>query len=292
MKMNISMINQVPAIGELNAVEGFNPADYLNWSIAGATQGLAALDVEYQKLWFRLKYPLGKITKSIVQLTEQLAILEARIYVNKEDGPDNYIANAFAQINSDADNSGVNHLKIAETSAIEQALADAGFGVQFCCVTDDGNSKMDNSVVQTDQSTGQSQTVSGEQPNDPAPQKQQSADPNPQGQPANAKNTKQQPAQQKQPATEKQTSAPAQQEPLKQQYDASTPVEEIVKMMTLEDAKNIIVPLGFHKGKSLGQLAIEKPSAIEWYIKSYTGNHNTLRAGATVLINAAMEQAS
>ena len=49
--------------------------------------------------------------------------------------------------------------------------------------------------------------------------------------------------------------------------------------------------MGYHKGKTLGQLALEKPKALEWYISSYGGPDNLLRAAAKFLLDAALGQA-
>ena len=43
-------------VAELNRVAGFNPLDYVR-----NTAGGAVLDLPYQKMWFRLKNPNGKI---------------------------------------------------------------------------------------------------------------------------------------------------------------------------------------------------------------------------------------
>lgn len=58
------------------------------------------------------------------------------------------------------------------------------------------------------------------------------------------------------------------------------PVEEIYKMLTRETAAAVVVPMGFNKGKTLGQVAVEKPNSLEWYVTSYGGPDNLLRAAA------------
>lgn len=55
------------------------------------------LDVKYRKLWFRLVNPTGKIISRIVHFTENMAVVEARIYLDKCDQENNYIANSFSQ---------------------------------------------------------------------------------------------------------------------------------------------------------------------------------------------------
>lgn len=45
----------------------------------------------------------------------------------------------------------------------------------------------------------------------------------------------------------------------KAEWDASMPVEELMQKMSLEDAKNYLIPIGAYKGKTLGELCVEKP---------------------------------
>lgn len=70
------------------------------------------------------------------------------------------------------------------------------------------------------------------------------------------------------------------------------PVEEIYRMLTREKAAAVVVSTGFNKGKTLGQVALEKPNSLEWYVTSYGGPDNILRAAAKFLIDTAMMQAS
>ena len=72
----------------------------------------------------------------------------------------------------------------------------------------------------------------------------------------------------------------------KAEWDASMPVEELMQKMSLEDAKNYLIPIGAYKGKTLGELCVEKPGAINWYVESYHGKNNVLRAGAKLLLAA------
>ena len=72
----------------------------------------------------------------------------------------------------------------------------------------------------------------------------------------------------------------------KTEWDASMPIEELMQKMNLEDAKNYLIPIGAYKGKTLGELCVEKPGAINWYVESYHGKNNVLRAGAKLLLAA------
>ena len=51
----------------------------------------------YRKLWFRLKNPEGKIVKKLLKLTEQTAIVEAKVYLDRNDPEESFIANALAR---------------------------------------------------------------------------------------------------------------------------------------------------------------------------------------------------
>lgn len=128
------------AVAALNRVEGFNPMELARTISRENQEDQLYLDVKYRKLWFRLVHPLGKIISRIVSYTENMALVEARIYLDKCDIEDNYIANSFSQkFRSDDPQFGDKFLEMAETAAIGRALADAGFGVQFADVGEDND---------------------------------------------------------------------------------------------------------------------------------------------------------
>ena len=66
-------------------------------------------------------------------------------------------------------------------------------------------------------------------------------------------------------------------------YTSETPVEEICSMMTYEEACNVIVPTGTCKDWTLAQVADRRPASLKWYINGYQGNDNILRAAATIM---------
>ena len=65
------------------------------------------------------------------------------------------------------------------------------------------------------------------------------------------------------------------------------PVEQILPQMTMQYAVNYQVDCGVFKGKTLGQVAQEKPSSLDWYVTSYRGNNHILRAAAKFLLDKA-----
>lgn len=151
--MNEAVVNNMSIINGLNKVDGFDPSAFLRRLTGENGEEQFYLDVKYRKLWFRLMHPEGKITKRIIKLENEVAIIESRVYLNRNDAE-----------------------------------------------------------------------------------------------------------------------------------DASMPVEELMQKMSLEDAKNYLIPIGAYKGKTLGELCVEKPGAINWYVESYHGKNNVLRAGAKLLL--------
>lgn len=72
---SITMYESIPVVSELNKVQGFDPLKFLRKT----SKGEKNLDLKYKKLWFRLKYPNGRIKLSALKITDQLAIIEARV---------------------------------------------------------------------------------------------------------------------------------------------------------------------------------------------------------------------
>ena len=133
--MKEKLYDRSEAVAALNHVEGFNPMELARTLSKEGQEDQLYLDVKYRKLWFRLVHPLGKIVSSIRSFTENMAIVEARIYLDKCDAEENYIANAFSQkFRTNDPNFGDKFLEMAETAAVGRALSDAGFGLQFADV--------------------------------------------------------------------------------------------------------------------------------------------------------------
>ena len=65
-----------------------------------------------------------------------------------------------------------------------------------------------------------------------------------------------------------------------------------MQTMTLEDAKNVAVDVGRYAGMTLGEIAMRKPSDLDWYVKFYSGRNTALKAGAILLVQAASQKAS
>lgn len=252
------MYDEVPAIHDLNKVEGFDPRKYMRLIGTEGQPGKYYLDVAYRKLWFRLKHPEGKIVKRILKLTEQVAIVEARVYLNRNDAEDNFISNALAQKYLTADEQfGNKFVELAETAAVGRALADAGFGLQFADKEGDMDPEMSDAPFDATMVIGDQSMSYAEQ--DPVLEPVQ-----PVLQPILA-----------QPEIRK-----------------DMPVEQIYSMLNPETAAAVVINIGFNKGKTLGQVAVEKPANLDWYVNAYEGPDNLLRAAAKYLIDVALRKAS
>jgi len=338
------MYDEVEEIRNLNKVEGFDPRRYMRIIGQEGQAGKYYLDVAFRKLWFRLKYPEGKIVKKILKLTDQVAIVEARIYLHRNDPEENFIANALAQKYRTEDGQfGNKFVELAETAAVGRALSDAGFGLQFADKEEDidpevteapfepqflsgsgidgevlgemfsgedmenGTALLDENIpgqygienyIPMPEEVGQAMGMtpamsqnSGMAPQNrqSQPQQNQQQSNQPQPKPAQAPAAKTAP----QPGRQAASNAPAG----KNTQGAANikkdmPVEQIYSMLDRDSAAAVVIPMGYNKGKTLGQVAVEKPANLQWYVDSYGGPDNLLRAAAKFLIDMALGQAS
>ena len=74
------------------------------------------------------------------------------------------------------------------------------------------------------------------------------------------------------------------------QYTQSSPVEEIRRQMTYEQAQNVIVDCGTCKGWTLAQVADRRPASLRWYVRGYLGDNNILRAAAAIIWDSLQEK--
>lgn len=329
MTMNgTSMYEEVAEVYNLNKVEGFDPRKFMRLIQKEGQPGKFYLDVAYRKLWFRLRYPEGKIVKKLIKLTDQVAIVEARVYLNRNDAEDNFISNALAQkYQTNDEQFGSKYVELAETAAVGRALSDAGFGLQFADKEEDFDPEVTEAPIEQQIMRGgamlQQENYMMEETAEDGTVLEASEDDNIPGQfgieeyipmpnevgaamqqgltPAMA----QTPAMQQsmsQPAPFRNNSmgnAPAVNRGINAQAASSAvelkkdmPVEQIYSLLTREKAASVVVPVGFNKGKTLGQVALEKPESLDWYVSSYGGPDNLLRAAAKFLMDAALAQAS
>ena len=117
-------------------MEGFNPAEFTRQLPNDDGTMSLYLDVKYRLLWFRLHHPEGKIDSEIVHVDDKTAVVSCRLYADKKDPVDQYIAKSCAQRCVSQEKFGDRYLEVAETAAIGRVLAAAGYGTQFCSSAD------------------------------------------------------------------------------------------------------------------------------------------------------------
>lgn len=135
----------VPAMKELNQVPGFYPQQFLR-VIQSPVSGknVWKLDLRYMRAWFRVAYPNGRVRFRQLRITDQLAIFEAQVFLDR--GDTEPISNFTAQCTLE-DTDGGDYIKAAQDAALETALINAGFGIQFVDLTYEGDGERFGSEV-------------------------------------------------------------------------------------------------------------------------------------------------
>jgi len=127
-----TMYESIPAVAALNKVPGFDPFKLLRRTVSPNGDEVMQLDLPYKKLWFRLANPKGRIRLNALRITEQLAIFEAQVYLDRCD--ENPVG-SFTSSCAREDAPGGQYVQAAQFEAMDQALTDAGFGLQFADVS-------------------------------------------------------------------------------------------------------------------------------------------------------------
>ena len=314
------MYEQETAVAALHQVEGFDPRKFMRLIQKEDQSSRYYLDVAYRKLWFRLCYPEGKIVKTIRSITAQMAIVEARVYLNKNDPDDSYVANAFAQKFREDSEIGQKYVELAETAAVGRALSDAGFGLQFADREKEMDPEVTEAPIDEEVMAGTPicpenipEEVFGSSVGEPLMEDLipgqcgiEDYIPMPDEVMRVAEASKeevQQPKAALQPKAAPQPTKKSEQTPQEQFMQNNVapestvgitrdmPVNDIYGKLTRDLAVKVVVSAGCYKGKTLGQIAVEKPGSLQWYVDSYKGPDNLLRAAAKYLLDQALAPA-
>ncbi len=253
---NAMLYNTHIVVNELNRVKGFDPLRFLKNTPEGPK-----LELKYKKIWFRLKYPQGRFKYAALKITDQLAIIEARVYFDKNDPEPRAV---FTARSDKTTAPGGLYIEAAQYAAIDQALTDAGFGLQF--------TRDDSTAVPAEDTKKETEVEQiPAEIKETTPQVEETAV----VRKAEASTVE----------TVVQVETPvADPEPIPMGgYTNDMSVEEICARMTLEEAENYIVPLGTCNGQTMGQVAERRPASLRYYISGYSGDNNVLRAAATLV---------
>jgi len=385
LNMNKStIIGTVPAASELHKVPGFDPMKHLHKAVNAQGQPVMRLEPQYQRLWFRLACPKGRMLLNPLRITDQLAIFEAKVFFHRDDPTpaSSFTSNKTAQETP-------NYIRAAQDEALKEALDNAGFGIQLCDVTQAASGSVErgpsvppaqarvNEPVAEEQTAPPVQNVQPsvrEAPAAPVPVEIHAApQPEPVTQPTSSVQAESAPAAEEpapapQPAPSVQEVAPvsppvaqeapaaepdpvenaaaqtapvlapqdtdvsgnnqssvltmlnfaapaAQPEPVAPKdpaenavilpgsagttvveqgketpaqaepgYTDETPMEEILQLMTMEEAKAVMAPNGTCTGWTMGQVAERRPSSLRFFLTAFCKCGNIRKAAATLLI--------
>jgi hypothetical protein len=273
--VNKSMLYETnDAVRALNKVEGFEPKNYLRKE--ENEEGVSFyLDTKYRLLWFGLKYENGKIVKIPKVLNREYATFEVRIYADRNDAEDNFLANGFASRYKDDGNEkfGLNFVESAETAALGRALKDAGFGTQFCDIALPNDQTIVDAGVH----------ISFDLTNDEvaSPIEEMGTDPTSNGTASPVSSNDESVI----PTSTVKSASKVEQKEVKIELSKDMTVEELLGKMTVDYAKAIVVDYGIDKGKTLGRLAAERPQGVQYHASQ--AKNNLIRAGAIYLLEQA-----
>lgn len=268
-------------IAKINAVEGFDPEPFaVEYADLENGETRKRLPVMVQMAWFRLKYPEGKITTKVTS-GRDCFVATARVYPSYKDSDNCYLAEATASRGYLAEKPSVSPREWAQTAAVGIALRNAGFGLQFAMAGEDfpevapDELGLENGSAST---KGENEETSADAP---APEPVQP------------------------PATETQvpqnvTAMPASQMqqpevPVSETQKGTVPQEPAQQEMTYEEriqqAMSMPCPIKKYAGKTLGDLIVTDPSALNWIVNKYQDDKGTKEA-AKLICEYALGQAS
>lgn len=318
-------------IAELNKVPDFDPLKFLR-----RTKDSMRLDLPYQKLWFRMAHPNGRMRVTALRITEQMAIFEARVFLDRSDAEPFSMSVAQQQLQDNRD-----FIRGAQNEALSQALTDAGFGIQLISAGAQaavGHKKADATEKKAAEAAP-IQVERTEPRQTPASTPQKPAAPAAGDFPSNGHKTQQrapvapetavtalpvEPVEQRlpvepvkaekvvptdtvmataEPGAVEQTDelplptqkaemriepkgndAPAQDEA--PAYTQNTPVEELLQVMTLEQARQVVVDDGICRGMTIAQVAEKRPVNLRFYLIPGKSKNNLVRAAAQLVLDS------
>lgn len=331
-----TMYEAVPAAAELNKVPGFDPLKFLRR--AGDSM---KLELPYQKLWFRMAHPNGRMRLTAMRITEQMAIFEAKVFLDRSDAEPFSVSVAQQTMQDSRD-----FVKAAQNEALSQALSDAGFGIQLVSADTHAASVQKAAPVSKTQPSAIAQPANTVLPQEPSSASQKAAvlcegnsisggtqTPQRASESAETARTKIQPAEtpakgQSLPVspTANTDTLPAGFAPMEEQpenskaaeelpihlpaedltatkeaqevpeaeivqeapaYTPDMPVEDILKVMTLEQAQEVVVDSGVCRGLTIAEVAKKRPVNLRFYLTpGNKSKDNIVRAAAQLVLNS------
>ncbi len=268
-------------VATINAVEGFDPEPFaVEYADLESGETRKRLPVMVQMAWFRLKYPEGKITTKVTN-GKDCFVATARVYPSYKDSDDCYLAEATASRGYLAEKPSVSPREWAQTAAVGIALRNAGFGLQFGMAGEDFPEVAPDELGMMEDGAGVPTEMPEPNAAMPAPEPVQPQTAEPQM----SQNVMAMPASQMQqpavPVSEEQQGAVTQ-EPVRQ---------EMTHEQRIQQAMGMPCPIKKYAGKTLGDLVVTDPKALNWIVNKFHDDKGTNEA-ARLICEYALGQAS
>lgn len=254
-----ALLATLQRLADINAVDGFDPkllvACYKNES---GEENLY-LPAEPAMLWFRLKYPHGRLEQVATRVTDTMATVEGRVF--DENG--SLLANAFVtRYRSDNDPYGKDYVQNAGTCAIRKALGNCGFGTPPTAEFIEGVTVIYDKNAAPEQPVDSGAAVKRVAPPPALKRKKaQVVEQSQQTAPAGTPRGRDISSIPDVPTAEKQPAPKAVPEPPVQTQAANGPA-------TLEEALAFTIPTGRYAGKTFEQLVTEnEKDAIRYFLR-------------------------
>lgn len=343
----IMLTQAIPAVQQLRRVQGFDPLRFLKRNVNGGIE----LEPRYQRLWFRLACPDGKMLLNRLRVTDQIAVYEAQVFLSREDNQP--IANFTAAVEKTQAPAG-RYVQAAQDEALKTALDNAGFGIQLCEINPsaavdaqaDGKQEVATGAVNRQETAPAVNRAAAPQREDPIGENHpEQAAPTPQEvqpqetktpsvnqqkvpttqqaesvsdamsllqalgggaaasepEPVTPQKTQEVPSEAAEPAVTKQTETAQTVKPVvvdmpaaastaaAPKYSDDMTVDEILSLMTEEEAAELVVTTGVNKGWTMAQVSDQRPSSLKYYAYLCEDCGNIVKAAAMLLMGGSQQ---
>lgn len=343
----IMLTQAIPAVQQLRRVQGFDPLRFLKRNANGGIE----LEPRYQRLWFRLACPDGKMLLNRLRITDQIAVYEAQVFLSREDNQP--ITNFTAAVEKTQAPAG-RYVQAAQDEALKTALDNAGFGIQLCEITPsatvdaqaDGKQEVATGTVnrqetapavrtaapQRETSVGENHPVQAvPTPQEVQPQEaaktpsanQQVVPPAQQAEsvsdamsllqalsggtaasepdPVMPQKAQEVPSETAEPAVTERAETAQTVKPIvvdmpaaastaaAPKYSDDMTVDEILSLMTEEEAAELVVTTGVNKGWTMAQVSEQRPSSLKYYAYLCEDCGNIMKAAAMLLMGGSQQ---
>ena len=260
----IMLTQAIPAVQQLRRVQGFDPLRFLKRNANGGIE----LEPRYQRLWFRLACPDGKQEVATGAVNRQ----ETAPAVNRTTAPQ--------RETSVGENHPVQAVPTPQEAQPQEAAKTPSVNQQEVHTTQQTESVSDAMSLLQALSGG----TAASEPDPVMPQKAQEVPSEP-AEPAVTERAETaqtlKPVVVDMPATASTAAAP--------KYSDDMTVDEILSLMTEEEAAELVVTTGVNKGWTMAQVSEQRPSSLKYYAYLCEDCGNIMKAAAMLLMGGSQQ---